>query len=420
MVTLLTGIRGSQEPSTARSDNCSTRLPGCESTVLSGHFPHEPCVTNYGRRAHPSCTTVPTEPMPPQDHEEADEEESRGLLPPSPAVSRPTLILYGACCALLAVQNSSYTLIRRYGQGVLKEEASSQSILAVGEMLKGAFCLYMVLRDLRRARTSGKHDEEVDAEEPAALSSVSSVSKRLALTSAPMAVPALIFLAMNLLSFVSLRRISASAFTLIQQSKLIFTAVLSRVLLGKTLSSVRWRALGTLLCAVLIICYETRPDLAAKCVSVPPAGARSGATLHGAAAAAATPQRQLSANEEEIDEVDVARRAADYAVGVAAVALEAALSGFSNVYFERVLKSTSVSLWERNVQLAGYSLLIYVPMALSVDANLLHGWSVLTWLTAFLGALGGILIGLVINYMDSISKNLALTVAIVIRSSDPP
>jgi hypothetical protein len=106
-------------------------------------------------------------------------------------------------------------------------------------------------------------------------------------------------------------------------------------------------------------------------------------------------------------------------------------------------------------QLAGYSLLIYVPMAVSVHANLLHGWSLLTWLTAFLGALGGILIGasaraakpralhqsraalgsgrpdggapsspwalravagLVINYMDSISKNLALSVAIVLTA----
>ena len=65
------------------------------------------------------------------------------------------------------------------------------------------------------------------------------------------------------------------------------------------------------------------------------------------------------------------------------------------------------------MQLAGYSLMIYVPMALSVHPYLLHGWSALTWLTAFLGALGGILIGLVINYMDSISKNLALCFAIV-------
>jgi len=308
---------------------------------------------------------------------------------------------YGGVCALLAVQNSSYTLIRRFGHGVLREEASSQSILAIGELMKLGFCAYMVLRD-RRKTFGVKGDEaedgqEVSREEPNGLMPT---LRRLAASSAPMAVPAIIFLAMNLLSFVSLRRISASAFTLIQQSKLIATAVLSRLLLDKRLSEGRWRALGTLLFAVLIICYETKPlpHTAPQC-ALPPG------TAGGARAA-----------DEELASVAAAARAADYVVGIVAVSLEAALSGFSNVYFERVLKSTSLSLWERNVQLAGYSLLIYVPMALATHPNLLHGWSALTWITAFLGALGGILIGLVINYMDSISKNLALSVAIVLTA----
>jgi hypothetical protein len=55
------------------------------------------------------------------------------------------------------------------------------------------------------------------------------------------------------------------------------------------------------------------------------------------------------------------------------------LSALSNVYFERVLKSTTLSLWERNVQLAGYSLLIYVPMALHAHPHhMMHGWSAVT------------------------------------------
>lgn len=70
----------------------------------------------------------------------------------------------------------------------------------------------------------------------------------------------------------------------------------------------------------------------------------------------------------------------------------------------------------RCLQLAGYSLLIYVPMSLWVNPNLLYGWSPLTWIVAFLGALGGILIGLVINYCDSIVKNLALSCAIIVTA----
>lgn len=321
-------------------------------------------------------------------------------MPPSTCSSRCRAIshqnvMYIGVCALLALQNSSYTLLRRYGHGVLKEAASSQSILAVGEIMKAIFCMYMVMR--ARASREPKATAEIDRRDDELPTSISATAKRLALTSAPMAVPALIFLAMNLLSFVSLHRISASAFTLIQQSKLIATAVLSRLVLDKRISSSRWRALGTLLCAVLIICFETRPQ--EKAPSCTPAGQDASAEAsHGAAAA------------------DRARRAAEYVVGVSAVSLEAILSGFSNVYFERVLKSTSLSLWERNVQLAGYSLLIYVPMAMWEHGSLLYGWSSLTWVIAFLGALGGILIGLVISYMDSITKNLALSVAIVLTA----
>ena len=45
----------------------------------------------------------------------------------------------------------------------------------------------------------------------------------------------------------------------------------------------------------------------------------------------------------------------------------------------QVLKSTPLSLWERNVQLAAYSLLIYLPSAVAAaGVNILHGWSPLT------------------------------------------
>lgn len=278
--------------------------------------------------------------------EGADEEEA--LLMPPPRwrprvqVSSATMCYVG-CCVLLALQNSSYTLLRRYGHGVLKEEASSQSILAVGEIMKASFSMYMVVRAPRPSSRSGD-----DAHEEAL--GLTASAKRLAMTSAPMAVPALIcagataleppppprtvprapchaacllpclqpygvrcrtrqptdshrvVLAMNLLSFVALRRISASAFTLIQQSKIIATAVLSRVVLDKHVSPARWRALSTLLFAVLIICYETRPEDQRACSSgANAAGASAGGEAEGLAAA----------------------RAADYAVGLAAVSLEA-------------------------------------------------------------------------------------------------
>ena len=96
-------------------------------------------------------------------------------------VSNVTLLKVGAC-VLLCLQNSSYTLLRRFSSGVLKERASSQSILAAGEAMKLGFSAIMVWRE------SGARPKV----------------RYLAATSAKMAIPALIFLLMNLLSFVSL------------------------------------------------------------------------------------------------------------------------------------------------------------------------------------------------------------------------
>ena len=53
-------------------------------------------------------------------------------------------------------------------------------------------------------------------------------------------------------------------------------------------------------------------------------------------------------------------------VGLGAVMLEAVLSGYASVYFERILKSNDVqlSVWDRNVQLAFHSTWMYSPIVL--------------------------------------------------------
>ena len=445
--------------------------------------------------------------LPSRDSQDAEEE---GLLVKAEHLSSglsgrmPNLSPFhaGVCC-LLSVQNSSYVLLRRYSSGVLHEEASAQSILAVGEVLKLCFSWLMILREspddpgearlhdsakrgprwfaetsLKLVRTSAKMAvrRALARSRPSARRPTSSLAaartgwgaraggcgvprhassppplpphrrrrrhcrhchlrrpsrrrRREPSPSRPLPpppqVPALIFLGMNLLSFVALERISASSFTLIQQAtlprhfrdtsetlprhfrdrchpraswpgtspaapplpllpptplpsplapcmtdarppvppcpqapptpqtKILFTAVLSRLLLQRLLSLARWRAILTLFLSVLIICHQTQPQ-----------------------AACAPPPRETLATAEHMQQAADMREAVagegggpterawhDYVVGVSAVTLEAMLSGLSNVYFERVLKSTALSLWERNVQLAGYSLLIYVPMA---------------------------------------------------------
>lgn len=108
----------------------------------------------------------------------------------------------------------------------------------------------------------------------------------------------------------------------------------------------------------------------------------------------------------------------DFAVGVSLVLAESTLSALSNVYFEKVVKTTSTTIWERNVQLAAYSLLIYIPYAeWESPGHVTKGWSAVTCMTAMLGAGVGITVGLSLKYLDSILKNLAVASGLLVIST---
>lgn len=196
------------------------------------------------------------------------------------------------------------------------------------------------------------------------------------------------------------RRISASTYTLVVQTKILFTAVNFR-LLGQKLSYAKWRALCTLLCAVVIICYNTKARPKECSSSASGDGTPGGSEACKAAIKAAAPEFML---------------------GVSAAVLEAFLSGFATVYFETMLKSATLSLWERNVQLSCFAFPLYVAMTWMWNAGMwnagewMRGWSACTWLVIVIGATGGILTGLVIQCCNSVIKTGAVASAIVVTT----
>jgi len=277
------------------------------------------------------------------------------------------------CVGFLCLQYSAYALLRRYSTGILKEDWGASSMLGVGELLKFGISLAMI--------ATRRNSSEAPQHAPLLLR-----LRWLMAHSAKMCVPAVLYLLMNILGLVALNRIDAGTFAVMQQSKIFFTALFLRLFLHRTLSLAKWCALVLLVLGVLLISLESRPGDA--CGPMPVAASLSHAT------------------------------GISYAVGVIAVTLDSMLSGFATVYFEVVLKTTSLTVWDRNLQLAVYSLFIYLPMAIfEHPLNPFHGWSVLTVLVSLLGALGGILVAMVIKYADGLAKNLATASSIVITAS---
>ena len=180
-----------------------------------------------------------------------------------------------------------------------------------------------------------------------------------------MGVPALCYGLQNALYFVALSNLSATTYQLWSQTKTLFTALFFVRLLGAELRTRQWTALGLLTAGVALVQLE-----------------------EGVAAGGAAPIRPSNSAIRSVGE-GVRPRALSAAllattsgvrswlsggvvVGVLAVVASAILSGFANVYFERLLKQAEceyddscdidgartapMSLWMRNVQLAVFSI----------------------------------------------------------------
>lgn len=281
-----------------------------------------------------------------------------------PATWRLKLII------LLAVtlQNTCYALVRRYSRGHLREAYSASSALFVMEAAKLGLSAVMLLRS----------KEASDVPEGPALGKYAHLLAR----SAKMAVPALIYLVMNLLGFVALGHIDASTFSIVSQMKVFTTATFSVCMLGRRLAPRRWRALLSLTLGVVLISSETSPSHAV------------GAASHAAWR--------------------------DYAIGMGAAVGDVTLSGFASIWFERVLKATDerYSVWDRNFQLAFWSAALYLPvMFYDNPAAPFVGWSWVAAACAAVGAAGGVLVALSIKHTDSIMKTIATTGSIVLTTA---
>ena len=203
----------------------------------------------------------------------------------------------------------------------------------------------------------------------------------LVATSKKMAVLALIYGVMNILSFVALRNISAGMFTIFAQCKILTTATFSSIILKRQYSMAKWRALVSLMLGVLLFSEPIWGD----------------------------PERRKLAD------------GANPIIGTVAVLIEVTLSGFASIYFEKVIKTDPLQLniWERNFQLALGSFPVYLLFMAGEgggEAGFFGGWSYIALSLSILGAAGGLLVALSIKYGDSILKTLAVSGAIILSS----
>jgi len=183
-------------------------------------------------------------------------------------------------------------------------------------------------------------------------------------------------------------------------------------LLGRKTSLRKWRALLVLVAGVALIVHQSGYDLcdsplASRRLSSAVVGGKSGRGSKNSsmAAASAESDRQLFASVD------------GFVVGLAELALQTALGGFTSVYIEKYLKGSaaSLSIWEVNVQMAVWSAVGYAFLAsFPRPAATFDDWSLTTCGIVATSATGGILVASCLKYTDAVLKNFPTSVSVVL------
>ncbi|CAM9251473.1 unnamed protein product [Ectocarpus sp. 12 AP-2014] len=202
-----------------------------------------------------------------------------------------------------------------------------------------------------------------------------------------MGVPALLYTIQNNLAYVATNSLDGPTYQIICQSKIPITALLSVIILGKSLSSRQWVSLAVLTCGVGLV-QTSGSDSAGKVSN-------------------ATTSNSL--------------------IGFASAVMVCLCSGLAGVFFELMIKTggsskegPAASLWMRNIQLGSFSLLLGVLAVVVNDGaevmarGFFSGYSPMVWLCISLHSLGGLAVAMVVKYADNVVKCFATSISIVL------
>lgn len=227
-----------------------------------------------------------------------------------------------------------------------------------------------------------------------------------------LAIPAALYTLQNSLQYTAVSNLDATTFQVTYQLKILTTAFFSVAMLNRTLSKIQWVSLVLLTLGIAMV--QITPDAFQDFVSLAATYVHSGAS--GSASDKKTGKEpKLGVRSLEGTE------AMNPQLGLLAVIIACCLSGLAGVYFEKVLKGSSASLWVRNVQLSFYSLFpaLFLGVVLKdgsqiADKGFFHGYNIVVWSAIFLQAIGGLIVALCVKYADNIAKNFAASISIIL------
>lgn len=264
--------------------------------------------------------------------------------------------------AVLVIQNGSAVLLMRAVRALPGEkEFVTLTAVIMQELLKAVTCVALILWSHGSLAVAWEKPSE----------------------SLKTSVPALLYLVQNNLQYVAVGLLDAPTYAVTYQTKMIWVAICSVLLLGKHVERHQWIALAILLLGVCLVQFDQSDSISAGSPT----------------------------------------SVADRILGLAILLVAALCSSLAAVSFEKLLKCASADLWTRNLQLAFFSLVCSVaPLLASADGakirerGFFQGYTKLTWACILMNGGGGLLVGAVIKHADAIMKDIAIGASICVSA----
>ncbi|KAL1898220.1 UDP-galactose transporter Gms1 [Sporothrix stenoceras] len=272
------------------------------------------------------------------------------------------------------------------------------------------------------AATNGDDSKErpLPPSNPYSLSNITSILYQSLFASGSwmLILPAGLYALQTHLVYVAVSNMETVPFQVTYQLKILTTVLFSIVMLQRIITPRQWLALVLLTLGVAIVqVAETSGGPGAKTATSASPSSLSLANLIGWFSGGNTNSTQITTAAPKL-----AHRM-NTSKGFFAAIAASLISGFTGVYFEKLIKESrvSVSLWTRNAQLSFFSLFPILLLgvwckdgAAIAKHGFFVGYGPTVWATIGLQALGGILVAICITYADNVAKNLAASFSIVV------
>lgn len=262
--------------------------------------------------------------------------------------------------AMLIVMNTAQVIFMRYARTVSAETYNSMTAVIMGEVMKIIMSFLLMVNDNRSAHK--------------AVSALVEQARENTREVFFQSVPALLYTIQNFFMYVAISNLDAGIFQICTRMKILITALLSVLILGKKLRFLQWVSLFLLVLGVIII----------KGVS----GGKTSENMN-------------------------------FTVGFVAVLISSTSSSLAGVFMEKMFKDRKLTVWNRNFWLAVWSFVVGFTSAVVQNPQIVYpsvffkNYNIWAWIAITLLAVGGLVIGLVLKYADNILKAFAGSASIL-------